>query len=105
MSFVLKNINTEPGRLVARWLEQYGDRDPESTAILQALPPNPTADQVDMAFAGMPYGSSNRVQRVYTCDECRAEVPAVVLIDTDPEDWHSTELCLHCVLKLVKMVQ
>ncbi len=100
--FMLLNIHTTGRILINMWIDQYGEKHSHCRHILEAVPEDATADDVDRVFASLPFGSSNRVAREWGCDVCHGQVTEAVVIRGDEK---TMTMCLPCVLRLVKFVQ
>jgi hypothetical protein len=102
----LHSIYNAGKKLVADWISQYGEDHPKCCVILQRLPGNATDEQINAAFASLPFGHSNRVCRdKKVCGECKSAVDAVVQIGEGPDcESRTAYVCRSCLLKALHLV-
>lgn len=101
MAIHLRTPQTEAVRLRRVWIAQYGRANPQCVTILNSLPDSATPEEVDALFASLPFGSTNRVQRVWECDECGGADHQIMAIDLQAnDDKPGVFLCLKCVKRM-----
>lgn len=108
----LVNERTNAKDLVEQWIKQFGEDLPHEVKILRSLPPDPSPDDVDEAFALFltSRGRGNKVDRQITCDECGKDVAVAVEVGVYKSD-ESTEMgrqtcliCPECLFDAIKLV-
>lgn len=108
----LVNERVRAKDLVEQWVKQFGEDSPREVKILRSLPPDPSPDDVDEAFASFPTsrGRYNKVDRQITCDECGKDVVVAVEVGFYKSD-ESTEMgrqtcliCPECLFDAMKLM-